>query len=360
MRLSFSASIACVTLCLSAAINPVSANTRETSVYSIPATDTHIATMGRVDKHPDGSLEFGYPGVSFFLQFEGTTLLLDATSSSGQNYIEVIVDEGEPQLFKLADQWQSLAITNTATYQKHSVEIIHRSETWHGIVRFKQFATDGKLLNTPALPARKILLLGDSVTCGEAIDRVDGSKKDTRWWNPRLSYGMLTAKALNAQVNLVCMGGHGLIRSWNGKTDEYNLPDFYQFSVAKDQNPISWNHTLYDPDVIVSAIGTNDFSVGIPDRETYVTTYVKFLLTLLGNHKNAQIVLTEGAILEGEKKAALKDYLAEALKRVDDKRVHIASSTHFPGDNTDAHPTKEQHAAMAKDLTSQLKRIMQW
>ena len=81
---------------------------------------------------------------------------------------------------------------------------------------------------------------------------------------------------------------------------------------------------------------------------------------MLNNHKHAQIVLTEGAILDGDKKAALIDYLAEAVKRVDDKRVHIAKSNHYPGDKTDAHPTKEQHAAMAKDLTPQLKAIMKW
>ena len=204
------------------------------------------------------------------------------------------------------------------------------------------------------------MFLGDSVTCSEAIDRVDGGKKDPSWWNPRLSYGLLTAKALNAQAHLVCMGGRGLIRSWNGKTDEHNLPDFYQFTIASDKDPIKWDHTRYDPDLIVSAIGTNDFSPGIPDRETYVSTYVKLLQTLLTNHKHAQVVLIEGSILNGDGKIALTEYLNEATKRVNDKRVHVAKSTYYPGDKTDGHPTKEQHAAMAKDLTPQLKAIMKW
>ena len=81
---------------------------------------------------------------------------------------------------------------------------------------------------------------------------------------------------------------------------------------------------------------------------------------MLNNHKHAQIVLADGAILDRNKKATLIDYLAEALKRVDDKRTHIAKSNHYSCDKTDAHPTKEQHAAMAKDLTPQLKAIMKW
>jgi len=355
MRNFFSFSFA---LCFSVVC--VLAQAGEANVNSITATDSHIITMGRTVKNTDGSVLFGFPGVSFFINFEGKRLSLEASSSGGQNYIDVIVDGGEPTLFKLTAQEEQLSLVQSESIQKHSVEIIHRSETWHGTVSFKKFTTDGKFTAPPALPKRKMLVLGDSVTCGEAIDRMDGGKKDTRWWNPRLSYGMLTAKALSAQINLVCMGGHGLIRSWNGKTDEHNLPDFYQFAVATNKDPLKWDHTQYDPDLIVSAIGTNDFSSGIPDRETYITTYAKFLLVLLRNHKHAQIVVTEGAILNGDQKAALIDYLTEAVKRVDDKRVHIATSIHYPGDKTDAHPTKEQHAAMASDLTPQLKKIMNW
>lgn len=358
MRKLFSFSTLCFALGFSLICTFTQA--QEPLMNSISATDAKILTMGRIVKNSDGSAHVGFPGVSFFVNFEGKSLSLDALSSGGQNYIEVIVDSGEPKIIKLSTQEEHISLVQSTVAKKHHIEIIHRSETWHGTVTFKKFTTDGKFTTVPALPKRKILILGDSVTCSEAIDRVDGGKKDTSWWNPRLSYGMLAAKALNAQVNLVCMGGRGLIRSWNGKTDEHNLPDFYQFTIATDKGPIKWDHTQYDPDLIVSAIGTNDFSSGIPDRESYINTYVKFLLTLLSNHKHAQIVLMEGSILDGENKAALIDYLHEAVKRVDDKHVHIVKSNHYPGDKTDEHPTKEQHALMAKDLIPQVKAIMKW
>lgn len=354
----FSFRAACAALCLGLISTYTSA--QEFTLNSITATDPHITTMGRIVKNADDSAQFAFPGVSFFISFEGKELSLDAVSSGDQSYIEVIVDKGEPKIIKLSSSTKTINLVHDSSVKKHSVEIIHRSETWHGTVTFKKFATDGKFLKARLLPNRKIMVLGDSVTCSEAIDRIDGGKKDTSWWNPRLSYSMLTAKALNAQVNLVCMGGRGLIRSWNGKTDEHNLPDFYQFAVATDKDPIPWDHTQYDPDLIVSAIGTNDFSQGIPERETYVNTYVKLLLVLLANHKHAQIVLMEGSILDGDNKAALIDYLQEAIKRVNDKRVHLAKANHYPGDKTDGHPTKEQHAVMAKDLIPQLKAIMKW
>lgn len=327
---------------------------------SIAATDNRIAVMGRTQQNDDGSLGFAYPGVSLFMSIKGNSLSMVASSNSGNAWVDVIVDDGKPTLIQISQQPQSYELFRFAASGKHNVRITNRTETWQAVSTIKDFQLQGELLTAPSLPKRKILVLGDSVTCAEMIDRVPGEKPNSRWSNARESYGMLTAKALNAQVNLVCMGGRGLIRSWNGKTDEHNLPDFYQFTIANDKDPVKWDHAQYDPDLIVSAIGTNDFNPGIPDREIYVNTYLKLVLTLLANHKHAQIVLTEGAILNGDKKAALIDYIAETVKRVDDKRVHSATSTNYPGDKTDAHPTKEQHAAMAKDLIPQIKAIMKW
>jgi len=336
------------------------AKVAEPVLNSIPIIDPHVTTMGRLEKTSDSGARFGYPGVSFFVAFEGKELNLAAQSSGSQSYLEVTLDKGTPQVIKLSSSPAVINLVKDKATKKHQVAIVHRGETWHGLVTLKSLSTDGKFLTPPTLPERKILVLGDSVTCGEAIERVAEGKKDSSWWNPSLSYGMLTAKALNAQVQLVCMGGHGLIRSWDGKTNELNLPDYYELAIADQNNPVQWDQSQYQPELIVSAIGTNDFSKGIPDRETYVSTYVKLLLKLLADHKQAQIVLTEGAILNGENKAALTDYLHEAIKRTADKRVHYVASHYYPGDKTDAHPTREQHASMAKDLTTEVKKIMKW
>jgi lysophospholipase L1-like esterase len=326
-----------------------------------PAADSHIAVMGRTHTNSDNSILFGYPGVSLKLDAVGQSLTADLYSSNGNSWIDVIVDGGEPKAIKIASTPQTIELFHFANSAKHSVEIIHRSENWHGQITLKQFTLTGeKFLTAPISPKRKMLVLGDSVTCGEAIDRVTGEEKNTRWWNARESYGMLTANSLNAQVNLVCWGGRGLVRSWNGKTDDANLTDFYEFAVGDNDPSMKWDHTQYQPDLIVSAIGTNDFSQGIPEREAYVTAYVKLINKLLTNHPHTHIALTEGAILNGNKKAVLIDYIREAISRVNDSRVHQITSNNYPGDAQDAHPTKEQHAAMAKDLTPQLKALMDW
>jgi lysophospholipase L1-like esterase len=329
------------------------------AVHEIPANDSHIARMGRMTEEADGALRFAYPGVRLSFSFTGSTLSFDAWSSGTRSYLEAVVDGGAPQRIKVGVERATFTLLHAGKPGRHRVEIMHRSESWHGVVTLAGFATDGKFDAPPALPQRRLLVLGDSVTCAEGVDRHEG-KKDSTWTDPRHSYGMLAAEALRAQVHLVCYGGRGLVRSWNNRTDEHNLPDFYEMAIADAAQPARWDHRRYDPDLIVSAIGTNDFSPGVPERESYVTAYVNFVRTLLRNHPCAQVVLTEGSILNGENKEVMKSYIAETIRRVGDPRMHAVAASHYPGDALDAHPTGEQHARMAGELVPQLRQVMGW
>lgn len=341
--------------------NTPTSQAKEQGVHTIRADDPRIKVMGRSQTLQDGSLHFAYPGVTLSFVVNGRAAELMARSSSAQSHLEIIVNQGEPRAVKLTTDLQPIQLFTSETAAAHHVQVLHRGETWHGQITVQGLSiTGGDLNKAPEPPARKLLFLGDSVTCGEAMERPGECTKTTSWSNPRESYGMLVAKALNSQVQLVCYGGRGLVRSWNGKTDEQNLPDFFELTIADTSNPVTWDHSRYTPDVIVSAIGTNDFSEGIPAREEYVATYVIFLQRLLELHPHTQIALTEGAILNGEKKAALTEYLAETVRRVGSSRVHLISSNHYPGDDCDAHPTTPQHAAMAADLTPALREIAGW
>lgn len=319
-----------------------------------------VARMGRMADAPGGEVRFAYPGVSSFIHFAGRELVLEASTTGDKSYLDVIVDGAFARSIHLSPRRSAYRLAEGLAPGPHTVQVLHRSETWHGIVTLHGFATDGKVLAPPSLPARRVLFLGDSVTCGEALERTPPGAKQPVWWNPRLSYGMLAGTALGAQVQLVCHGGRGLVRSWNGRTDEFNLDRFYGLAIAAPDAPEPWDQGRYAPDLIVSAIGTNDFNQGIPDRAQYVDAYVAFVRTLLRDHPQAQIVLTEGAILDGDKKAALTAYITETITRTASPRVHHIPSRHYPGDTQDAHPTRDQHQQMANDLVPALRQLMSW
>jgi lysophospholipase L1-like esterase len=327
---------------------------------TVPASDAHVTRMGRTVAESDGTVRFGYPGVTLSLNVDGTRLAVDAAGGS-RSLVDVIVDGKPAGTLRLAPQMTRYDVFRDAAPGPHRVELVHRGETWLGVVSVARFTADGTFLAAPALPRRRLLVLGDSVTCGAVMERGADEKDMPEWSNPRLSYGMLAARALDAQVQLVCYGGRGLVRSWNGKTDELQLPAFYDLAIADAAHPVRWKQADYAPDLIVIAIGTNDFNPGIPERVAYVDTYTALLRRVLRDHPHAQVALTEGVLLDGEKKAVLIGYLKEAMARVDDRRVHLLAPVAYqPGDAVNGHPTTAQHAAMAAELLPQLRRIAGW
>ncbi|NYE59170.1 lysophospholipase L1-like esterase [Duganella sp. 1224] len=326
---------------------------------TMPASDPHVTIMGRTQLAERGAVRFSYPGVTFYVNFEGTRLSANAEASGAFSYLDVIVD-GAARKVHLAEGRQTLALAEGLAPGPHTVEVVNRTETWQGTASLLNFDTDGTWRAATQLPARKLLILGDSITCGAVIDRVPGDDKGAASGNPRVSYGMVLARQLNAQVQLVCYGGRGLIRTWEGKTNDLNLADYYGMALPTQPSAVPWDQRNYRPDAILIAIGTNDMTPGIPEREQYVTAYVSLLRTLLKDHPQAQIMLTEGGMLHGEKQAALRSYIEDTVRRVGDQRVHAIRSTGYPGDEKNAHPTREQNTSIANDLLPQVKAVMRW
>jgi hypothetical protein len=87
---------------------------------------------------------------------------------------------------------------------------------------------------------------------------------------------------------------------------------------------------------------------------------VKLVRTLLHDHPQAQIMLTEGGMLHTEKQAALRSYIADTVRLVGNQRVHAIASTGYPGDSVDSHPTREQSISIANDLLPQVRAVMHW
>ena len=338
--------------------------------------DARIGVMGRVDRSDAHLTRIGYPGVTLRLLVEGRSLRVRATCTHNCR-LGVTVDGCARTELRLpqGESWQPLL--TAATDGPHTVELVALTEAWQGILGVRKFETPGgRLLPAPPWPARRLLFIGDSVTCGEAIDRSSDCaiKRDPAGGaDGDRSYGMRLARALSAQAQLVCYGGRGLIRDWRGRRDVPNAPQFFDLAVV-DELPrlhpgARWDHAAYQPEAVVISLGTNDFNLALPafpDREEFVTAYVAFLRAIRARFPGAAIVLTEGAIVSDDEdpqrpqKATLRDYLAETARRLADARVTVFPSTHYPGDACNAHPTGEQHAAMARELEPVIRRAAGW
>jgi lysophospholipase L1-like esterase len=345
----------------------------------IPPNDPRIAVMGRVDTTNPTRIRIGYPGVTFRLRFEGSSIAMRASTDSANNIFAVIVDGSAPRSVRLASGENEITLADDLSAGEHSIDVVRQTETWLGVATILGFrlAPGAKLLTPNPWPQRRMLFIGDSVTCSEAMDRSPDGKYDptAAWkkdratsWNAYQSYGMRLGRTFDAQVHLVCYGGRGLLRDYRNRRDVLNAPQFFDLAVPDETDAPAWRHSTYIPDVVVISIGTNDFTLGIPtfpDHAEWVATYVRFVYAIRAAYPSAHIVLTDGSLVNDNdparpQKTVLNSYLLEIAARVTDRRVHIFTSRHYTGDLSDGHPTAEQHAAMARDLEPAIRAAVGW
>jgi lysophospholipase L1-like esterase len=337
----------------------------------ISPSDPNLAVMGRVDRPQPDRLRMGFPGVTLRLRFEAAALSMRVACDTPESWMGVRLDGGEPRALHLQAGEHDVVLAQGLSVGAHSVEVVHRAETWKGVVTLRGFllAPGGHTLPPDPWPRRKMLFIGDSVTCGEGAAAGRQCPKDSSWWDASSSYGMLLARTFDAQCHLVCYGGRGLIRDWRGKSDVLNAPQFFDLAIPEETAPPSWDHAAYVPDVVVVSLGTNDFNLAIgplPEREAFVGAYVSFVRAVRARYPQAFVILTEGAIVSDEadparpQRTVLREYLGETVRRLGDARVRAVESPHYTGDGCDAHPTHEQHAAMARDLEPLIREIVGW
>jgi lysophospholipase L1-like esterase len=286
------------------------------------------------------------------------TLLLDGKQLSvailekGYNRVPIMVP---------GTTWESSKVS-------HTLEVLKRTETWQGVITFRGLSMGtSTLLSTPRLPERKLMFLGDSVTCGVGVNN------DATCSNPVTdpsidaydSYGMLLGRKLDAQSQLVCYGGRGLERDYKGNgvaQGTLNGPQFLDLTIATDdpKGRVAWDSKNYTPDGIVVSLGTNDFNLEPTkplDEAVWVGEYVALLKRLRAEYPEAVILGTEGAIVTNP---LLRKYIQEAVATVHDPKIFWAESKHYPGNGCNGHPTREQHVHMAEDLQDVLREKLGW
>ena len=336
------------------------------SLRTVPANSPAVLYEGRCAVDPDGSVRLGFPGVTVHLRFRGTTLVLKARANK-DNFLDVSVDDGAPAQVRLRAGDGEYPVVKVPEVSEHTVTLTRCNESWQGTFTVLGFdpGADGTLLAPKELPSRRLMFIGDSVTCGEMTawtpDPDPGRGSDA---NARLSYGMILARRLGAQCALVSCGGRGIVRDWQGNRDGGNAPQFYELALPDDP-AVFWRHSLYMPDAIGIQLGTNDFSRGIPDQNEFVNAYVEFVRKVQRDAPGALIFLMDSPILQddplgGPRRTALHAYLAGIVSRVASPRVILAPLPHYPGVPGNGHPTGPEHRAMAAELEPLLKSQLGW
>ena len=341
------------------------------STNFVPAVSTEIVVEGRYAPS-NGIVRLGFCGTVLHFRYHGSRLAMRVKASSDEVYFDVGVDGAGPVRLRAHAGEADYPLLNEAVAGDHLFEITRRSESWQGTCEIIGFdlGPGGRLLAPPPLPARKLMFIGDSITCGAATDiRPDDPLKgrtahEDQTSNARLSYGKILAHQLNAQCMLVSYGGRGVIRDWQGIRNINNAPQFYELALPDDPSCL-WRQNSYEPDAIAICLGTNDFNQGVPDENEFVNAYVEFIRKIRRDSPNARIFLLDSPMLddaEGKtpKRTVLHAYLQEIAAKVNSPQVQLASVSHYAGIPGNGHPTRTDHESIAKELEPQFRQALNW
>ena len=197
------------------------------------------------------------------------------------------------------------------TQAAHTIEILVATESQDAPNTFGGFAvpTDEKPLPSPPRP-HQIEIIGDSHTVGYGnLSATRDCTEDQVWANTddTQAFGALTATHYDADYQVNAISGRGVVRNYNG-TPADTLPQAYPYVLFDKQQKVS--DPAWHPQVIVIALGTNDFTTRLHAGEpwktrdelhaSYEATYSQFLQSLRATNPAALIIVWATDMADGE------------------------------------------------------------
>jgi len=323
----------------------------------ISAADTKFSYIGRFDFSKVKQPAFMYSGSAIKTVFSGTSVEMEMKDDSLRNFFTIIIDDS---VFKLKTDKPAgiyLLAKNLAN-KKHTLQIIRRTE-WHGgDNHFVGLYLDetGSLFK-PAISKRSIEFIGDSYTCGYGNE---GASKEEHFTyeteNNYLSYGAITARALQAEYIGICRSGIGIYQGYGGNP-KFAMPDFYD--ELTNANKMGWNFAVHQPGMVVIDLSGNDFSAAV-DSVKFTTAYLNFLKRVRKNYPHSTIVCAAGPSGGGEQFSIQKNYVQAVVNAFtkDDKAVYYFAFSPFQMNGSDWHPNVAEHKNMAAELIPFLKTLL--
>ena len=250
---------------------------------------------------------YQWPGTYFTVSFRGTEAYFRV--GEGKQILHVVLDQKPPII--LAKPGPGVYRISGLTDGAHTVRIEVVTESQAGPNSFGGFSLPPSASPLPPPEeARQIEFIGDSHTVGygnTSTKRECTEKKVWKTTDNSLAYGPLTAKHFAADYQINAISGRGIVRNYNGSPGD-PLPLAYSYVLFDKQNVFA--DSSWDPQVVVLALGTNDFSTPLHPGEKwksrdqlhadYEATYVAFLQKLRTRYPRAFFILWATDMANGE------------------------------------------------------------
>lgn len=331
----------------------------------ISVTDPAINYFGRWDFSRAGIARIGWGSAYLKLRFTGANLAIKLTDAP-DNWWQFSIDGTAFEKFQAIAPVTELA-TNLGEGE-HELFLFRRTEGGLGISEFGGLvlANGGQTLEHYFSKKHCIEFAGDSIVCGFRNAGQDWDDEDSY-----MAFSVQLARLLNADWSCVSISGIGVVHNYDEPWPPYmpHLQDYYP-QTHKCEPESGWSFLRWQPDVVLVATGTNDFTDAnrTPTAVEFKSGYSELIKVIRRNNPQAKIICTEP--IPGWAGPLCREWIAELVddfnKQGDINLYYLSvnvpepllSAEHYVGDGT--HPNIIGGAVIAGYLKEKIAVIVGW
>jgi lysophospholipase L1-like esterase len=296
-------------------------------------------------------------------RFKGTALNahLQYTGTYPDSFYQVAVDGRPTRVLELKKGQDLYEVARGLSDGEHVVELVRRNEAgWSAPFVFAgfQLEKDGKLLALPPRSEKRLLIIGDSISCGygNEAQRDEGNPLDKE--NGYLSYGAVAARRLGAEAQIVAWSGRKL-------SPNNTMAEVYDRILPQEEKSRA-DLKAWVPGVVVIDLGTNDFGdkKAPPEEKGWTAAYKDFVKTIRQTAPKAHIFIASGPMGTAPEWDKWAKAIVADLKAAGDTNI-----SYLPFDTQDVngdgigghwHPNLKTHAKMADRLAREIEKAVGW
>lgn len=315
-----------------------------------------LATHSADPRFGARSLTYQWPGTYFEAAFSGASVYF-ATGASDE-ILHVTLDH-QPLAPMVKPAAGAYEVSGLAA-GPHTIRIDVVTESQNAPDTFLGFALPaGEKALAPPHRLRQIEFIGDSHTVGYGDTSPTRSCNTDQVWattDSSQAFGALVARHYDADYQINAISGHGIVRNYNGGPGD-PVPVAYPW-ILFDRKQI-YGDSNWHPQVIVIALGTNDFSTALNPGEKWKTrdelhadyeaTYLRFLETLRATNLHAYFILWATDMANGEIESEVSN-VVDRWKALGETRVAYLPVNGLGFTACNFHPSLEDHRTIAADL----------
>lgn len=332
-----------------------------------PVADT-VHVVGRV-KPVDDVLAFSWPGVAFEGRFRGGSV--GVVIGGGAADYDVFVDDRRVATWVEPAPGTHWVEDLSRPYRERRIRVVKRNESPRTTSTFGGFVAGpgGEILPAPAARRIQLEFHGDSYTAGfgnESTTRTCTDDEVDRTTNADRTFAAMTARWLDADVQINAFSGRGMVRNHNGSdlgTSYRTYEDRALLALDGDRWERPWD---WQPQVVVVGLGINDFSRPVADGEPWTpeslraefrSAYRGFVDDLRERYGPRTFVVLSAPEHAGEVRAAVEE-IAAGYRTAGDDRVVAWTYGGLDLAGCHGHPSVADHERVAGQLIPLLSSLL--